>query len=53
MDGHEGGGAVGQMQGLSISFEMLRLFGAALALPPDVPHRSPPARPASPALTAG
>jgi hypothetical protein len=41
VDGDEGGGAVGKMQGLVITVETVGLFIAIALLPPAKPQRSP------------
>jgi hypothetical protein len=41
VDGDEGGGAVGKMQGLVTTIETVGLFAATAPLPPAKPQRSP------------
>ena len=41
MDGDEGGGAVGKMQGLVVTIEIVLLSAATAPLPPAKPQQSP------------
>ena len=41
MDGDEGGGAVGKMQGLVVPIEIVLLSAATAPLPPAKPQQSP------------